>query len=477
MAEPLGEYRRKRRFETTPEPAGVTPGASRPGARFVVQEHHATRLHWDLRLERDGVLASWAVPNGLPDHPEQNRKAIHTEDHPLEYLDFHGTIPKGGYGAGEMTIWDQGTYTAEKWEAGKLIVVFDGERLRGRYSLFRAGRSEKDWMIHRMDPPEDPAAEPMPDMIEPMLAKLGDLPRDDSAWSFEVKWDGVRAIAHSEPGRLRLLARSGNEITEAYPELRPLNRALSHHRAILDGEVVAFDEAGRPSFEALQGRIHLRGEKAARRLASSQPVAYMIFDLLWLDGHSLCALPYTDRRKLLEQLELDGERWSVPASHRGDGAALLEATRAQGLEGVVCKRLDSRYEPGRRNGAWIKVKNQRRQEVVIGGWTQGKGRRDTTLGALQVGVMDGGELRYAGRVGTGFTEAELARLGGLLAPLAVEESPFAGRQPPKGSHFVRPELVCEVVFTEWTKAGVLRHPAYKGLRDDKDPADVVREEA
>jgi bifunctional non-homologous end joining protein LigD len=483
MPRGLAEYRSKRRFDETPEPRGdaradgdgAAPTAQ-AGGRFVVHEHHARRLHWDLRLERDGVLASWAIPNGIPDDPRRNRKAVHVEDHPLEYLDFEGTIPEG-YGAGEVMIWDSGMYTCEKWLPSRVIVSFDGERLRGRYALFHAGRTEKDWMIHRMDPPLDATATEMPQHVEPMLARLSTMPRDEASWAFEVKWDGVRAIAHSQPGRIRFITRNGNDVSAAYPELRPLNRVLGSHSAILDGEIVAFDEQGRPSFQALQPRIHLRGEAAVRRRAAENPVIYAIFDLLWLDGHSLMDLPYSERRKLLAAMGLDGEHWRVPAHHEGQGTALLEATREQGIEGIVAKRLDSRYAPGRRDGSWLKVKNSQRQELVIGGWTEGRRARQNRLGALELGVHDPetGELKYAGKVGTGFDEAELDRLAQLLKPLARRTSPFTGRQPASGAHFVEPQLVCEVEFGEWTRDGRLRHPSYEGLRDDKPAEDVVRE--
>src|SRR5919199_2119001 len=297
MADPLERYKAKRDFGATSEPAGAPGEDGAPQRRrFVIQEHHPPRLHWDLRLERDGALVSFAVPNGLPEGPKDNRLAVHTEDHPLEYLEFEGDIPKGSYGAGTMRVWDRGTYDELKWEPRKIEVALRGERVQGRYALFPLDRGEdpKDWMIHRMDPPADPGREPMPDKVLPMLARLGDLPRDDERWAYEIKWDGVRAIAHSEPGRLRLLSRNLHEITERYPELARLNRALSHHRAILDGEVVAFDAEGRPSFGTLQRRMHLTSESAVRRLARDAPVTYVIFDLLWLDGHSLMGHPYEE---------------------------------------------------------------------------------------------------------------------------------------------------------------------------------------
>jgi bifunctional non-homologous end joining protein LigD len=314
----------------------------------------------------------------------------------------------------------------------------------------------------------------MPEKVEPMLARTGPLP-DGDHWGFEVKWDGVRAIAFVEGGRLRLASRRGNDVTPRYPELRELGRALGAREAVLDGEVVAFDADGRPSFQRLQGRMHLTSESHVRRLAQSDPVVYVIFDLLFLDGRSLMALPYEERRSRLRDLELDGRTWQTPAHHVGDGAALLEASRAQGLEGIVAKRLDCPYIPGRRSPGWVKVKNFRRADVVIGGWLPGEGNRSGRIGALLVGVHEDGELRYVGRVGTGFTEAELKRLGDRLAPLVRDASPFEGRQPPKGSHFVEPELVCSVDYGEWTQARTLRHPSYKGLRDDLDPADVTFE--
>jgi bifunctional non-homologous end joining protein LigD len=515
--ERLDEYRRKRSFQSTPEPEGnpkgdsaakerrgggaqkppqkqqttrartthrqTTRGRARPRvapARFVVHEHHATRIHWDLRLEREGVLASWAIPNGIPEDPKHNRKAIHVEDHPLDYLHFAGEIPKGQYGAGEVSIWDQGTYTCEKWRPEEVIVDFDGERLKGRYALFHAGRAKKDWMIHRMDPPLDPTARELPEFVQPMLARLSTLPRDDDGWAFEIKWDGVRAIARSEPGRIQLWSRNRNDVTAAYPELRALNRALGSHAAMLDGEIVAFDADGRPSFELLQTRMHVRGEAAVRRLAKATPVTYVVFDLLWLDGHPLMGLPLSERRERLSELGLNAERWRTPEFHVGEGEAFLAATREQGLEGAVAKRLDSLYSPGRRDAGWLKIKNSKRQEAVIGGYTQGKGARAATIGALHLGVQEEGaerDLRYVGKVGTGFDELELERLAGLLRPLERPTSPFTGAQPPRGARFVEPKLVCEVAFGSWTKDGILRHSVYKGLREDKDAAEVVREDA
>src|SRR5919202_4238002 len=369
-----------------------------------------------------------------------------------------------------MRIWDRGTYEAHKFRDDEVMVTFHGERLHGRYVLFRTGG--KNWMIHRMDPPEGPERAPLPERIEPMLARTGALPRDDHRWAFELKWDGVRAIAYVEGGRLRLESRNGRDITPRYPELRDLGRALGSREAVLDGEVVVFGDDGRPSFQRLQGRMHLASESAVRRLSRTQPVGLVLFDVLFEDGRYLLELPYEERRSRLAELELAGPTWQGPAHHVGDGAALLEATRAQGLEGIIAKRLDCPYTPGRRSPGWVKVKNVRRTDVVIGGWLPGEGRRSGRLGALLVGWMEGDELRFSEPVGTGFTESELTRLGALLAPLARHESPFEGRQPPRESRFVEPELVCRVDYGEWTQSLTLRHPAYKGLRDDVAPADV-----
>jgi bifunctional non-homologous end joining protein LigD len=470
MGDRLGPYRAKRDFEATPEPAPAE-APDGEGQRYVVQEHHARALHWDLRLEHEGTLASWAVPKGIPPDPRRNHLAVRTEDHPLEYLEFHGEIPAGEYGAGTMKIWDRGTYELHKWRDEEVMVTFHGERLEGRYVLFRT--DGKNWMIHRMDPPQDADREPMPKRVEPMLARTGPLPPDDGRWAFEVKWDGIRAIGYAEGGRLKLLSRNGNDVTPRYPELRELGRALGAREAVLDGEVVAFGPDGKPSFQVLQSRMHVVSDAAQRRLAAAHPVAYVIFDLLFLDGRSLMERPYEERRAELESLALSGPNWQTPAFRVGDGAALLDATRAQGLEGVIAKRLDCPYVPGRRSQGWVKVRNIRRTDVVIGGWLGGEGGRAGRLGALVVGYHDAdGALRYAGRVGSGFDDRELDRLGKLLAGRARASSPFEGRQPPKLTHFVEPDLVAAVDFSQWTSAHTLRQPSYKGLREDVPAADV-----
>ncbi|HEY2714655.1 MAG TPA: DNA ligase D, partial [Solirubrobacterales bacterium] len=474
----LSEYERKRDFAKTPEPAPRKRAKAKPKPRFVVQEHSARRLHWDLRLEHDGAAASWAIPNGIPMDPEQNRKAIRTEDHPLEYLSWEGEIPKGEYGAGTMRVWDSGTYVLEKWTEAKVMAEFEGERLRGRYAIFRAGKSDRDWMIHRIDPPEE-VADPFPEAVVPMLAKLAPLPADDTGWAVEVKWDGVRAIAYCRPGRLELQTRNLNPVTDSYPEVRRLSRQIGARDAVLDGELVAFDADGRPSFERLQQRIHQTDEAIVRRRMKSHPVTYLVFDLLYLDGRNLMDEPYSSRRELLEGLALEGESWQTPAHSVGHAKELLAAAAERQLEGIVLKRLDSRYAPGKRNGSWLKVKNLGRQEFVIGGWLPGEGRRKSTLGALLLGYHDpeggaGAELRYAGRVGTGFSERTLRELLERLRPLARRSNPF-GRRGPKGANYVEPILVAEVEYRELTQEGLIRHGSFKGLREDKPAADVELE--
>jgi bifunctional non-homologous end joining protein LigD len=479
----LSKYKEKRDFETTPEPAGGAAEPSGDGQRYVIHEHHARSLHWDLRLERDGVLVSWAIPKGIPNDPKRNHLAVHVEDHPIEYIDFAGEIPQGEYGAGKVEIWDSGTYETHKFRKDEVMVTFHGERLKGKYVLFQT--RGKNWMIHRMDAPER-GREPMPQRLVPMMAKLAKLPRDDTGWAYEIKWDGVRAILYCEGGRVTLTSRNLRDITPQYLELRALGRALGSREVVLDGEIVAFDEAERPNFGLLQHRMHVGSESTVRRLMKTIPVVYMVFDVLYLDGRSTMDLPYEERRELLVALDLDGSHWRTPAHHVGDGEAMIEASREQDLEGIIAKRLDSRYEPGRRSGAWLKVKNRPSQEVVVGGWLPGQGRREDRIGSLAVGYYDlsradaekkGADqhLRYAGNVGTGFKEKDLQKLADLLGPLRRKSSPFEGRQPPKGTVFVEPKLVIEVEFAHWTRTYTLRAPAYKGVRDDKDPQDVVLE--
>lgn len=478
----LEDYRTRRDPGRTPEPV-PPPGPLPRGDNdtFVIQEHHATALHWDFRLERGGVLVSWAVPKGLPPDPATNHLAVHTKDHPLECAGLEGEIPAGEYGGGRVILWDRGRYETQTWTEREVKVVLHGTRVRGRYVLFATGgRDGRDWMIHRMDPPADPDWRPLPELVRPMLAAAGPLPgpTEDARWGFELKWDGVRAVAYVQGGRLRLLGRNDREITETYPELCGLCAALGARPAVLDGEIVAFDEFGRPSFGVLQSRMHVTRAGRVRRLATEVPITYLLFDVLHLDGHDTTPRPYVERRALLESLAFAGAAWQTPPYFSGGGAAVLTASREQGLEGVVAKRLDSPYVPGRRCDYWRKVKNARTQEVVVAGWKPGQGRRANSLGSLLLGVPSPGGLAYVGHVGTGFSEQTLADLVDRLRPLERPTSPFADEVPrpqAKDAHWVEPVLVGEVEFGEWTRDGRLRHPTWRGLRPDKNPAEVVRE--
>ena len=446
------------------------------GNSFVVQEHHATALHWDFRLERDGVLVSWAVPKGVPNDPKRNHLAVHVEDHALEHATFEGTIAHGEYGGGAVTMWDRGTYEVQKWTDREVMVVLHGERVQGRFVLFQTGG--KNWMIHRMDAPSRPDWQPLPEHVTPMLATLGELPTDDDHWAYEMKWDGVRALVAVEGGRITITSRNGNDVTVSYPELRALGEQLGTTQVLLDGEIVSFDDAGRPSFERLQQRMHVASSTTARRLAEAVPAVYLIFDLLHLDSHSLLNLPYTGRRELLDDLDLAGPSWQTPPVFEGGGVSAVQASKQQGLEGIVAKRLDSRYLLGRRSRDWVKVKNIQMQEVVIGGWRPGQGRRAGTIGSLLMGLPTDDGLHYVGQVGTGFTDAVLDELAAQLKRLARKTSPFSPDVPradARDAQWVTPRLVGEVAFGEWTGEGRLRHPSWRGLRPDKSPDEVVRE--
>ncbi|MEU8300952.1 DNA polymerase ligase N-terminal domain-containing protein [Micromonospora sp. NPDC048909] len=349
MADRLEEYRRRRDAARTPEPVPRETPRRRQAeggrARFVIQQHHARSLHWDLRLERDGVLASWAVPRGLPRDQGRNHLAVHTEDHPMEYLTFHGEIPAGEYGGGTMTVHDRGTYRAEKWRDDEVIVVLDGERTAGRYVLFATGgKNGRDWMIRRTDPPPE-GWTAMPELVRPMHpTPAGRLPRDEQEWGYELRWDGVRALAYVSGGRLRLLSETDEDVTGAYGWLRELAEELAPTEVVLDGVLVRIDGAGRirPARPNARGRVP----------AGAQ---YLLFDLLWLEGVSCVDLPYTQRRELLDGLALTGPHWQTPPWFPGTGAEALRTGREQGLPGVVAKRLDSAYEPGRRSRRWLSI--------------------------------------------------------------------------------------------------------------------------
>ncbi len=486
---PLAEYRRKRDPVRTPEPVpAATAGTRKTRTRktktaapiFVVQEHHASSLHWDFRLERDGVLASWALPKGVPLTPSENHLAVHVEDHPLEYGSFSGEIPSGEYGGGTVSIWDRGTYECEKWRKDEVIVVLHGERVEGRYVLFAT--NGKNWMIHRMDPSAE-GFEPLPKSLSPMLAVPADeLPDAPGDWAFEFKWDGIRVLVWIDGGRPHAVSRNGNDLTVSFPELRELAAALGSDQMVLDGEIVVLGEDGRPSFSRLQRRMHVEKARDAARAAVRDPASFIAFDLLHLNGRPLLGLAYDQRRAELERLGISGPSWGVTPSFTEEaGDAVLATAVELGMEGVVAKRRSSVYRPGVRSPDWVKVKHQRTQEVVIGGWADGQGDRADTFGALLLGIPAEGaqrSLAYVGKVGTGFSHGDRTALLGKLAKIGRATSPFSeplSASERKGAHWVRPTTVGEVRFTEWTPDGRLRHPVWRGLRTDKSAKEVRRE--
>ena len=460
----LTKYRGMRDASKTPEPVPKAKPATGQDNTFIIQEHHARRLHYDFRLERDGVLVSWAVPKNLPETTSVNHLAVRTEDHPLEYATFEGDIPKGEYGAGKVNIWDSGTYDTEKYndsaEKGEVIVNLHGARISGRYALIRT--KDDQWLAHRM---KDQQVFEF-DELAPMLSSEGSVAAlKASQWAFEGKWDGYRLLVDADHGTVRLRSRNGRDVTEEYPQLHPLAGDLADHHAVFDGEAVALDKSGVPAFNEMQNR-----SRATR-------VEYWAFDLLYLDGRSLLRAKYQDRRKLLETLA-SGANLTVPELLSGDGAQALEHSRKHGWEGVVAKRRDSSYQPGRRSASWIKDKHWNTQEVVIGGWRAGEGGRTSGIGSLLMGIPGAGGLHFAGRVGTGFTERDLANLKETLDPLRTGESPFDATLPARdarGVTFVQPVLVGEVRYSEWTPDNRLRQSSWRGLRPDKKPSEVVRE--
>jgi bifunctional non-homologous end joining protein LigD len=465
----LAEYKRKRNPKATPEPFGGSRRGKEP--IFVVQRHDARRLHYDFRLERDGALASWAVPKGVPLEPGQQHLAVHVEDHPLEYATFAGEIPKGQYGAGTVEIWDSGTYElVEEKPDGGLTVRLRGKRLEGTYALVPAHLSgdEKNWLIVRKRDDAAPAAR-APRRYPPMLATLAsEVPKGD--WIYEIKWDGYRIVATVAGGEPALRSRKDQDYTQRFENVaKELVKALKTPDCVVDGEVCALDEEGRPSFSAMQ-----QGKRGT-------PVVFYVFDLLEVEGEQVVDLPIEERRARLEKL-LDKRNKTVRFSESfDDGEALLEAADTQGLEGIMAKRVGSRYLPGRRSRDWLKIKGHGRQEFVVAGYTRGRGRRQGTIGSLVLGMYEGRQLVYVGNVGTGFDDGEIDRLLGKLKPLERKTPPF--EEVPKMPRvkkgdvlWVEPRLVAEVEYVEWTHDGRLRAPSYKGLREDKDAQEVHREQ-
>ncbi len=495
----LSTYRSMRDARRTPEPVPAAPPAANPPGpgqpTFVVQEHHARRLHYDFRLEHDGVLVSWAVPKAPPTDPKTNHLAVQTEDHPLEYGSFEGSIPSGEYGGGDVRIWDAGTYRLHKWRDGKEVIVTCHGRPGGglggvaKFALIHTGgpgRAAKNWLMHRMatDPEDEPpAGAPAPESafparVEPMLASLTTAERfgPEEGWAFEMKWDGVRVLAYLAGGRVELRSRRGRDDTAAYADVAAALASVPARSAVLDGEVVVLDADGKPSFGLLQARINLTRAADIQRLSATHPAQLMLFDVLELDGQPLLNLTYDERRAVLERLVPPGSggRVQVPPVFDGDLEAAMETSRLFGLEGVVAKRRSSRYAPGGRGDAWRKIKLSKTQDVVIGGWRPGQGRRDGTIGSLLMGVPTADGLHYVGRVGSGLADRQLDDLHAALAPLARTSSPFRDvpREDARDARWVEPALVAEVTYGELTGPGRLRHPVWRGLQEDKQPDEV-----
>ncbi|WP_060915152.1 ATP-dependent DNA ligase [Microbacterium oleivorans] len=487
-AGPLRSYIAKRSAAKTPEPVPDSPaGAASPGAsRFVIQEHHARRLHYDLRLERDGVLVSWAVPRGIPESASTNHLAVMTEPHPMEYLDFAGDIPAGEYGAGSMSIWDTGTFELEKWRDDEVIFTAtgrgDGPLGSVRLALIRtSGQGENSqWLLHRMKtdaatpktPPAPPSA-PRPMLATNSTPSLARLAADRWGGWVEFKWDGVRALGVWDGARLHLRARSGTDITARYPELTA-DPGLGSAPCVIDGEIVALDERNRPSFPLLQHRMHLTKPAEIQREATRIPVQYLLFDVLEVDGTDASSLPLAQRRELLERIAADTTDTIVLPPVADDVDDALATAEKLGLEGLVVKDPSSPYRRGERSEQWLKVKLTLMQEVVIGGIRPGKGGRSGAIGSLLMGVPTDNGLHYVGRVGSGFSDATLARLDAALTPLRTEENPFVdvGRAEASDALWVKPELVGEVEYAEATPNGTLRHARWRGLRPDKTPSEV-----
>jgi bifunctional non-homologous end joining protein LigD len=525
---PLAEYSAKRRFQATPEPGPAFTQARRGPLLFVVQKHSATRLHYDLRLELDGVLKSWAVPRGPSLDRSEKRLAVETEDHPFDYASFEGVIPPKQYGAGEVIVWDCGVYSPdedgtwyhdraqaelrvrEELARGKLSFTLRGGKLKGSFALVKT-RQAKQWLLikhrDRFESSNDITArdrsvlsgvaveelkvvparridagrlvpagelEPMPEKLAPMLAELGEAPFNREGWMWEPKLDGYRVLAFITAKGTRLRSRAGLDLAATFPRIAAELTAQAVDGMILDGELVAFDAAGRPSFAALQERAQLKSATDIAVADRTLPVAFFAFDLLYFAGVNLCGASYAERRRYLAQCLLPAERVQLVHADE-DGIALAEAAAASGFEGVIGKRTDSRYEPGRRSGAWIKVKPVRSADFVIGGYSRGKGSR-ASLGALLVGYRERGKLRYASHVGSGFDARSLAQVKKHLDAIATDKCPFAATPQLNGpTVWVEPKLVAEVQFHEWTPEGALRAPVFMRLRDDVDAKKVRRE--
>ena len=513
---PLHEYGKKREFDQTPEPgadAGARP-AGLAGPVFCIQRHDARRLHFDLRMESGGTLKSWAVPEGPTLDPTIKRLAVMVEDHPMQYATFEGNIPKGNYGAGSMMLWDLGEFevlegkpAAQQLERGDFKFRLRGQKLRGDFALVRLKNSVKgnEWLLlkkkdavaqvgwttvalewsvatgrtqdeiaHEMPARSLGTPAKMPKKIVPMLAHLAAEPPRGADWMYELKWDGVRAVCFFAGGQVRFDSRKSTPIERQYPELQAMAGLLKCDSAILDGEIAALDDAGRPRFQRIQPRIMATDASAIQQLTRSNPVVFFAFDLLYCNGRDLRSMPLRDRRRLLAAIAEPSGVFRVSESLEGDAAEILQVVRAQELEGIVAKDLRSLYEPSR-SKSWLKVKANREQEFVICGYTEGQREH---FGAMALGCYDGKRLHWAGNVGTGFDIKTMKMLRGKMDPLAVKKCPFPVRPDfTEPVQWLKPELVCSVRYLEWLTTGRFRSPVYLGLRPDIDPGECLMESA
>lgn len=529
----LTVYRKKRDFRSTAEPKGKV-GKRAKALRLIVQKHDATNLHFDLRLELDGVMKSWAVPKGPSNDPADKRLAMQVEDHPIDYNTFEGTIPKGQYGGGTVMLWDSGTYEPiegdlaelrKEFKKGSIKFVAHGERMKGEWALVRMGGPRNDgrqWLLikHRdkyaraggkltartvrsvttgrtmreiaaagrdTDAEDDlrsssSAREKAAGSLQPMLAKTGDEIPAGKQWAFEPKYDGIRILGYADGDSVQLMTRNNVDKSAQFPEIRDALAALSKRKRrpfVIDGEVVALLGRGLGRFQLLQERIHEKDSATITKHADSAPATLVAFDLL-LDGPvSYVNEPYSARRSALERL-LKGARTPalrIGTSSRGNGQRLLAEARKQGWEGIMAKRASSAYKLDTRSPDWLKLKLEARQEFVVGGWTEPKRSREH-LGAVLLGYWKGGKLLYAGHTGGGFTRAMLKEMSELLDPLETSKSPFVTTPKTNApAHWTKPRIVVEVKFNEWTADGSLRQPILLGIRDDKKARSVRREPA
>jgi bifunctional non-homologous end joining protein LigD len=499
----LEEYRRKRVFSKTPEPPDKP--SREDGNRFFIQRHSARRLHYDLRLEMDGMLKSWALPHGPTLDPAIKRLAVHVEDHPFDYGSFEGTIPSGNYGAGSVTLWDRGTYEwlgpktpAQMWESGDLKLRFHGHKIVGEFALVRTNRANgKDWLLIKKkdfavregwDPEADTRSvlqgpgeisstegavkAEMPTSLEPMLATLGNAVPSGSDWLYEVKWDGYRALCFIEGGKVRMVSRRGTKLDKQFaPVAQALAQSVKADNTIIDGEVVALDESGNPSFQHLQNLTGF-GTKPALKGMAPPNLNFFAFDLLYLNGYDLRKAALIDRRQLLMSILLPSEIVRYSEHFIGKGDELLQAVRAKGLEGIIAKQAQSRYE-SKRSGSWIKIKVTTQQDFIVCGYILGERE---PFGSLVLGYNKNKKLAYAGNVGSGFTQQSLKGVFEKIKPL-ITKKPVLSDVPKEIGEvtWVKPELICAVKFTSWTKDDRLRAPVFLGMRTEVEPEEVVRE--